>query len=344
MNIKSKTYHASNDTYLAAAMDFSAPAHTKCSQYKMNTIPNTHNVYKGRLSAYQCREKSHSITVGLIEPKVKLCEVTSEIRGCYDMIESIRRQTNEMTAKIDSPLFDWKVAESKINAELELATQQIDELVKSRESIQATSKKREQKRNSIKLRKSTVKQWKHLQMEDRKKKSHAIDERLKRVAENKSVAQRRTQADMCFQGSVRSISDKIVEAAEQLALLESLQTLHILRERNKSSTNVASEAFLTGIEELKSMWNNAIQKYRVEEGKQRDSSTADDPLKKWCATLISQNSLPLSADKVDELTTNRRLWDAFSTFHDNPFASSIPIGWIMPPSKPLPAWSVYRSG
>lgn len=340
-------HHVSCNVALNMDCSILIPSQTETNRYQMSTIPVAHSIYKDRLSAYQCKRKSQSTrltAVDHIKPKIKLCEATNEIKECYDMIESLRMQTNDMIAKIDLSSFDWSDTVSKINSELGLAGKRVDGLIHNRDDIQTSSRKRQQKRNRIKLGRSLSKHWRQLEVSNRNEKSHTIDEWLEKAAENEIQTRQRIRNDECLQRSVRGIGQKIAYATKQLALLESLQMLHVLRERGKSMKHDSNKTFSTDIDELKSMWTVALNTYKAEENKQRESFNTHDPLNEWCVALFSQNMLPANGDdKIDQLIAHRRLWDEFGTSKNNNFASSIPIGWIMPPSKPLQTWSVYRN-
>lgn len=302
---------------------------------EVKTIPTKN--YKSCLNAYLNKRKSKNASH---YRKVKLCDASSEIRNCYEKIALLRHRANDMAAKIDMSSTNWDQELVALNNEISSTSMQIDKLLSESDDIKKAAKSRQQKRNRIEQRKKQSKHWKNLQLEKRNEKNRLFEEQLKEQANKKSEENQRIEKQQQFQSSLGNIQQKIDEATKQLSFLDSLQKLHQLREREKASKRHSTGNFYKDIDGLRTMWRNALEMYKIEETKQRSQFTCRD----WATALFS-NQCELVQGEVDtmqKLIANRRLWDEFLTSKDNPWASSVPVGWTIPPSNPTGNWSRYR--
>lgn len=290
------------------------------------------NNYKFCLNAYLNKRKYKTASD---YRNVKLCDASSEIRNGYDQIALLRQQTNDMAAKIDMSSTNWNQEIATMNNEISSTSKRIENIINGRDNIKKAAKRRQQKRNRIQQRKALSKQWKNLQLEKRNE-SNRLFEQANKNSEEKQRIQKQQQ----FLSALSNTQQKIAEATKQLSFLDSLQKLHQLREREKTSKRDFTGNFYKPIDGLRTMWSNALERYKIEEIKQRNLFTCRD----WPTALFSNQDEPVQREiySIKKLISNRRLWDEFLTSKTNPWASSIPIGWATAPSNPTENWSQYR--
>lgn len=308
------------------------------------TLVTHQDLYDLRLNSYLHRKRSSHTPATHKIKKTQLSEASREIRQCYDFIEALRQQINTITSKVESPSSDWGQELPGIRAEFDVVSKRINELINRRNDIQESVNARQQKRDRIKLRKASTKQRKQMEMKNRSDKCRTIDEWLKKESEHKQEAQHEIHEKQQIQNSVADIRQKIDEATKQLSLLKSLQKLHQLREREKTTKHDCSKDFNNEINELISMWTLALDRYKNEENKQRKQFTTQDQGNDWLSVHFGMDASTVKdVDNIEALVWNRRMWDLFLTSKENPWSSNIPIGWITPPSNPTDAWSQYRN-
>ncbi|XP_037036252.1 uncharacterized protein LOC119074310 isoform X1 [Bradysia coprophila] len=133
------------------------------------------------------------------------------------------------------------------------------------------------------------------------------------------------------------------ECKRQLAMLESLVELRCIRRKNSNVTgsgHTSSEkCFIEQIDQLKSKWNEALEKCNSLENKLKMllTSTASQL---WLNALFSNTEAPFVDNTADvkALLDIRKSWDLCLVTNANVFGSSIPPGWVLPNPTPSNEW------
>lgn len=230
------------------------------------------------------------------------------------------------------------------------------------ELVRKTVKRVQTKRNRMKRKRRLWKEQKREMKESRVEKNRQIDLWLEKMEDEVERTRReevvKKEADLVLSDVVRKKS----EAKRMLSLLNSLTKLRNAKVTQASSSNKPASleetrTFELVIDKLKKLWVNQLKEYNLEEQGLKvmlndaqvervniEEKTWKKTLQTWTNALFGVNHItdPLQSQPSDpEFTLVRNDWDNFICAEDNPLASSIPIGWVVPVEPSSAGWCPF---
>lgn len=314
------------------------------------THQNHFEKYKNRLSTFLNQRNATAPTTTHSKRShtnpIKLSEITAQLHHNYNLIDKVKQDIDALTKNVSS------FTEDEFQFNLTKLTKQKDEIVMSiskynEPDIQAkiidAIEQRKAKRQRIKLKKAESKEVKCLEAKIRQQKHEQIDKWLEESTKKTAEERRNIETEQRAEQVLFDVHRRKTEAEKYLSLFDSLEELYRLRSKTStaSTSTGGDKSFFSGIKELREMWTATLETYNKEEQQLKDFLNEDSNLNEWqCVLFGSKNS---SNDlELNYLISQRRLWDAFIVPHENPFGSSIPIGWVMPNPKPSDQWKQYQ--
>lgn len=332
------------------------------SPFLFNAPPqplNHFDIYKNRLSTYlQNRNRStvKSLTSTFRNPRkmiIKLSECTAELRQSYALIGIINKELEKLSENAVNLTEDerqLKLAEiNQKKAELvAIVAKYKDPCIQT--EINYAIEQRKAKRHRIKLRKAETKELKHLEAKRRQQKHEKIDKWFAENAQNIADERRRIQAEQKASIILSNVHQRKAEAQNYISLFDSLKELHQLRSRKKKGERFREgDIFSKEMDELKAQWMEALAKYNEEEQRLQSIVNDNSNLNEWRSVLFGSSTEAIlgsggftGVQNLKELISIRKQWDAFLVPEENPFGLAIPVGWVMPNSKPSDKWKVYQ--
>lgn len=305
---------------------------------------NPYDIYKTRLSTYLTkRNASKQPHAGATSTKhIKLSEVTSELRQSYDLIDALKQETSVNLPKEE---LQNKILEliRKKDELLALVNKYSDPAIQRQ--VRNAIEQRKAKRHRIQLRKAETKEMKEFEAKNRQRKHEQIDQCLVTMEQKITEERQRIYAEQRAEQVLADVKQRKAEAEQFLTLFDSLKELHRLRAKKKKDSRSGDlGAFSDEIHKLKKKWKKALKKYNEEEQRLRNFLDENTNLNEWRHVLfgIDQNASSGGANKLKNLISVRRMWDDFIVSNENPFGSTIPIGWVMPHAKPSDEWKKYQ--
>ncbi|TMW52701.1 hypothetical protein DOY81_002224 [Sarcophaga bullata] len=123
----------------------------------------------------------------------------------------------------------------------------------------------------------------------------------------------------------------IKECQRFLKAFELLQQLHLLRGQNPSDTY----KFSLKLRQLKTIWNSLLQ-----DNLQEQISNEVKIQDQWNELLFGPLETTYFVEKpnIHDFVRKRQVWDSYI---DGRYGSSIPIGWVIPPSEANEQWLTH---
>lgn len=315
---------------------------------------NRFDIYKNRLSTYL--QNCNPSTSTFQTPRksiIKLSECTAELKQSYALIDNIKEELEKFSqnsVNITEDEHRLKLAELKQKKEelVAIVAKYKDPAIQS--EINYAIEQRKTKRDRIKLRKAETNELKCLEVKNRQQKHEKIDKWFAENAQKIADERQRIQAEQKASIILSNVHQRKAEAEKNILLFDSLKELHQLRSRKKKGERFREgDIFSKEMEDLKGMWMEALGKYNEEEKRLQNIINDNSNLNEWRSVLFGSSTETISglkgssnAQKLKELISIRKQWDAFLVPEENPFSSAIPVGWVMPNPKPSDEWKVYR--
>lgn len=320
------------------------------------SLKNRVDTFRERIAHYLANRKkiiqnTHETDTQIANEKLKLCDVTEEIRHCYELMDEIKLESaslltestcmseNEWTEKIS-------MLREKQTQMMHLTEKYINPDIQTAIEIKLT--RRQQKRLRIKKRKKETYELRQLRNQIRQEKHRLIDDWFQETA--KTIGKQREQAEEVrrVEQILWDVKRKKADAIKNIHLMESLIELHRVRCIQKSLNVRCERELVDELSMLKSQWHLTLSTYEEEEQKLRNVMKSNDFSDMWRKVLFCANNEISHQDNVhpindmDDLIRIRRAWDACTVSQSNLSGSSIPIGWITPNVTPLAEWATYQ--
>lgn len=316
-------------------------------------IQNRSNLYKERLHDYlQSRRNRPSPSQKpneIRQTPLKLSEISMNLSRFYDTIGAIKAEIenlSECTRTINSDQWNSQIAELKSQFDELSSTNQMYQNSHTCSNAKRSVEKRRRKRERIKKRKLELDALKKCQIKNRALKHQQIDQWMKRNAENNRKNLHQNEKKQRAEHVLSEIKGLKSDAAKYLLTFDALKELYRIRNRDKATTAIDGVQFDCEIEKLQKMWSDASIKYETEEKRLRAFLECSN-CEEWQETLFGDVknddlfSLKKHENGLAKLIEIRRQWDSFVVSHDNPYGSSVPIGWTMPNTNPSIEWKTY---
>lgn len=312
------------------------------------------NLYKERLQNYlQTHTNSNrcQISNDIGQKPLKLSEVAMNLSQYYATIETIKAKIDNITEEATSMNSDhWNNQMAMLTTQLEHLSS-INQKYQNSNTCQAAKRlveKRRQKRDRIKKRKLELDTLEQYEMERRQLKHQQIDQCLQKSAENHQKHLFYRANKQRAERVLNEVNRLKNDAAKYLRTFDLLIELHRIRSRDSASTAAESVEFSREIDNLKTMWLDALVKYETEEKRLRAFLDCSDHWQSWQETLFDDVttdddlfSLKKNENGLEKLLDIRRQWDSFIVSHANSYGSSVPLGWAMPNANPTNEWKIY---
>ncbi|XP_013110152.1 uncharacterized protein LOC106088978 [Stomoxys calcitrans] len=190
------------------------------------------------------------------------------------------------------------------------------------ENIKKSLKKRQKSRKHKKLKQKLLQPKKQDWLnEDIKPETHGAESLKSRI--QTSTLERSTK----YHHHLKSIS----ECQRFLKTFELLEQLHLARGQDPNKTR----KFASKLQHLRLIWNSLLQE------KQSESSNTEQKVQEqWNRVFFGKTEKTFFEGKVNQnyFIRKRHIWDSYI---DNKYGTSIPIGWVLPPTTPTNEWSQY---
>lgn len=286
--------------------------------------------------------------------KIKLSDVTAEMSQCYELTDKLKIELNDLANAKDT-LTDaqWNeriaIVEHKKVTLVNLTEKYNDQNVQ--ENIKNALKRRKKKRENIKKRKRETMEMKRFQIEKRLRIHQKIDKYLEANAHKLLKERQRIDAEQRAEEILAGVKKRKTEARKYITLIDSLIELHHVRCVQKGSDEHSEKELKRQLALLQTMWTDAIQNYEQEEEQLRKFlKTQDQYIGEWRNVLfgcdesvaIGTNPFLKSENSIKELIRIRRSWDKCIVPKNDPFGSTIPLGWITPNKNSSEKWKIYR--
>lgn len=323
-----------------------------------DSLPNSQvDTFKSRFDHYldnrnATNQKTHVSTAQkqIGNEKLKLCDVTDEVRESYELIDQIKAEC--VTLLDEKNRFTeiewnekWTMLCEKKKRLMDLTEKYANADVQA--AIEIKLKHRQEKRSRIQKRKKETSKLRHLRIETRNEKHRMIDEWFQETAQIIENQRQRAEEDQRIERILSDVKRKKSEAAKNINLMDSLIELHRVRRIQKSLSDRCEHKLVGELASLKAQWHSAIAIYEREEQKLRKCMTSNDLYDEWQEVLFGasegtqQNGMS-PHHCLDDLIRVRTAWDAFIVTSSSFPASSIPIGWITPNERPVAEWITYK--
>lgn len=311
------------------------------------------NRYKNRLQNFlEIRQNQKASDQQQHQPQkaIKLNEVAREMSYCFDMIEMIKTEIDTLSQTASSmPASQWDEQMFQLNsktADLSAICSKYQDL-NLINAVQNVAKKRQLKRDRIRLRKAETKEFRKYQAINRERKHHEIDKWLEKNTEEILNNRRQIETKQRAEQILMNVKSRKSEAEKQILVLNSLKELNRIRNRDKHTVANDTE-FNREIDDIKEMWLTAYKNYECEEKGLLAFLNCTNRWEEWRDTIFGEPkkeyavfSLKKKDKGLIQLIKIRNLWDECIVPDDNPFGSCIPLGWVFPNTNPSDKWKQY---
>lgn len=320
---------------------------------------NRFDIYKNRLHTYLQNRKPSTVKPSFStyqKPRksiIQLSECTAELKQSYILIGIINKELGKLSQDFVNLTEDerhHKLAELNQNKEELIAILAKYKDPATQIEINYAIEQRKAKRNRIKLCKAQTKELKSLKLKCRQQKHEKIDKWFGENAQKIADERQRIQAEQKASIILSNVHQRKAEAEKYILLFDSLKELHQLRSRKKKCESFRQgDIFAKEMGNLKAIWIEALAKYNEEEQRLQNFINDNSNFNEWCTVLFGSSTQAMlgsegfsGEQKLKQLISIRKQWDAFLVCEENPFGSAIPVGWVMPNLKPSNEWKVYQ--
>jgi len=330
--------------------------HNKLSIEDMNWLKGFEEAIVNRNNRVPLVEKP------LKENKIKLGEVTSLASESKTLLKTLEELKAEMeqTASTATPE-NWlrlveQVKKNKEKFNFNIVQLQNPQVIKAIHNRRC--KRKRFKYNKKKVQEENIKktcEWKQKEVE--------IDTWRERIIKKEKEELREKQIKEEADSILSEITFKENEASMMIQLIDSLKLLRKTR-INKGdkvgyvTNSISDNRFDSVLGKLQGLVSSQFSDYKLEEATLRvmmeeSGSTQSLHLSaiedKNMATikidnlLFGKKSRKVLAEEFDlqGLVEKRQEWDEFVTSEENPLGSSVPLGWVVPPTTPSQQWSNF---
>lgn len=269
-----------------------------------------------------------------------------------NFLESTEKELKECMNTLSESDWDAKLREiNSVKDEVSKILQSYDDKL-GVATLQKILCKRRKKRLRIRKRKLQL-QSKRKEMTKRRRELHiAIDKRLESKRQEDMKIKQIKEASEYAKMVLSSVTKKKEDAKNYIQLLNFLKELRRARQiASQSNTSEGGTEFISKINRLIAVWNDAFEDYENEERKLRSilNDTHKSVEDQWKEVLFGQAEEDLaSADSVEKDDMGRLIeirsgWDSCIVPEDYKYGSYIPTGWVLPPERPSSEWKIYLS-
>jgi len=298
----------------------------------------------------------------MIENKIKLSEVTSLASESQTLLKTIAELKTEMeqTASTATPE-NWfrlieQVKKNKEKFNFNIVQLQNPQVIKA--ILNRRCKRKRHKSNKKKVQEENIKktcEWKQKEVEIDTWREHIIKREKEELREKKI----KEEADSILS----EITFKENEATMMIQLIDSLKQLRKTR-INKGdkfgyvTNSISDNHFDTVLGKLQGLVSSQFSDYKLEEATLR--VMMEECGSKQSPNLSGREDKDMATIKIDNLlfgkktrkthteefdlqglVERRQEWDEFVTSEENPLGSSVPLGWVVPPTNPSQQWSKF---
>lgn len=308
------------------------------------------NLYKERLQSYLKSRKNRLLVRNMApneaeQKPLKLSKISMDLSNFYGQIETIKAEI-EIVSKCASSTDknQWKNQIIGLKSQLNELSAQNQKYQNPNLCINAKRavERRLKKRIRIKKQKTEFDALKKCQKKNRELKHQQIDQWLNENAEKIRENRRQCESKQRAEEVLTEVKSLKNDAVKCIQTFDSLQALYRIRNKDKA---IGDREFNREIEKLKKKWLDASLKYEMEEKRLRTFLNCTNNVDEWQETIFGgymKNddifSLKKNENGLGKLIEIRRQWDSFIVPDENPFGSSVPLGWAIPNANPTNQW------
>lgn len=309
------------------------------------------NSYKERLQTYlqsrRNRTSPPNMPIEAEKKPLKLSKLSNDLSNFYGTIESIKAEIDNLSncaSSIDNNQWCNQITSLKIQLNELSATSKRYQNPNLCNNAKRAVEKRLKKRNRLKKRQTEMNALKKCAIKNRELKHQQIDQRLneniEKIQENRRQIESKQRAEEVLT-EVKSLKN---DATKYVQTFDSLKELYRVRNKDKA---LDDREFNREIEKLKKKWLVASEKYETEEKRLRIFLNCSNHLQEWHETIFGDMKnediflLKKNENGLGKLIEIRSQWDRFIVSDENPYGSSIPLGWVMPNANPTNQWKPY---
>lgn len=315
------------------------------------THKNNSNLYKERFQSYLQSRKNRLLLQN--KPResqqkpLKLSKISMDLSNFYGTIGTIKAEIENLSkcaSSIDTNQWINQIMCLKSQLNELSATNQLYQNPNLCKNAKQAVEKRLKKRNRIKKRKTELDALKKCAVKNRELKHQQIDQWLnknaEKIREHRCQVENKQRAEEVLT-EVKSLKN---DAAKYVQTFDSLQELYRIRNKDKA---IGDREFNREIEKLKKKWFDASMKYESEEKRLRTFLNCSNNLQEWQETIFGDIKnddiflLKRNENGLGKLIEIRSQWDSFIVSDENPYGSSIPLGWAIPNANPTNHWIAY---
>lgn len=299
--------------------------------------------------------------------KLKIFEAKNMLRKCLTILEELKLLHAKLSSRHDTAnASDWQMEFKDVNkkrANLQEMLMQLSDpaILKM---LQISLAKRKKKR---KYQKRQRENWKLIKIEkqaERQKLHKEIDTWIENMQESVERAKMEESLKLEADSVLSDVTKRKAEARRQLALLSALARLRKLRiqvalGRGEKVSSELDACFSRVIDNLKSLWEEKMEEYSLEEKglrvmlteavDERKISYDRTVLAQWKRLLFGHHQADIhhfytAAERnLEDFLTIRWSWDKCLAPASAPMSSAIPIGWVLPTNPSSGAWEALLS-
>lgn len=331
--------------------------------YNPNPVPeslSTHidfSLYRTRFRSYlnsrQNQKESNQLRVTQPQKGLKLNDVTTELRIGFDLIEMMKKDLEKLSQNASSmPTSQWDEEMFQLNSKADELSAIHSKYKDGKiiNCVQTLIKKRQTKRDRIKMSKADTQAFKKYEAIKRQQKHQEIDKWLEKNAEEIREQRQQIETKQRAEQILMDVKSRKTEAERSLLVLNSLKELYHARNRDKPSSTQNGAEFNQEINEIHQIWLAAYKKYETEEKELQKFLNCTNSWEEWRDSIFGEPkkedaifALKKKDNGINQLIRIRNLWDKFIVPDDNTFGSNIPLGWAFPNANPSDKWNEYRT-
>jgi len=305
----------------------------------------------------------------LRENKLKLSEVTSLASESRTLLKTLKELKAEMEKNASTASDEnWHRFVGQVEQTKEILNINIVQL--QNPQITKVIQSRRLKRKRLKANKKKLLEEKCNKICEWKQKEVDIDIWREQIIKKEKDELREKQIKAEADSVLSEIRLKENEASRMIQLVDALKQLRRTR-TNKGdkfgyvTNSVSDNRFDTVLGKLQGLVSSQLSDYKMEEATLRvmmeESGSKqsvllsgrhdkDTAMNSTCSSevkidnlLFGHNSHKTTPGKLhlQSLVERRHEWDEFLTPKENPLGSSVPLGWVVPPSNPSEQWDKF---
>lgn len=312
------------------------------------------SVYKERLENYLQSRTNRPIPTSIAtethQKPLKLSELSMDISNVYGTIETIKTEIENLSrcaASLDNSQWDNQLLRLKSQLNELSTTNQKHQNPNLLNRAKRAVDRRLKKRSRIRKRKAEFDALKKCELKNRELKHQQIDQWLNKNAEKIRENQREIENKQRAEEVLAEVKTLKNDAAKYMQTFDSLKELYRVRNKDKAT---GDSNFKSEIEKLKKKWLDASEKYEREEERLRTYLNYSNNLEEWKGAVFGDEknedifSLKKHENGLAKLIEIRRQWDSFIVPDENPYGSSVPLGWATPNANPTKQWAAHLKG